>query len=116
MNRKLILKFDTKEVDNKLLLRCDLYKVESIKIAPKKRCVVQVPNNLSKGRIHHLIDELIMQLDYAYDIGFKKNNIKNIRAWIHSNIFKIYIRKNMIDDIDDGILKIISDKCIIIRD
>jgi len=110
MRQKLILKFDVKESN----LRLDLYKVESIRVSG--RCKVVFKEDASKGSLYHIINDLIMQMDSEFEVGFKKNNLKSIKAWIVSNIFKIYIRKDVPSDISEAIIKLISDKCIIIRD
>ena len=110
MQKKLILKFDTK--DN--MLRVDMYRAESIRI--KGRCKVPFKENMSHGAIHHTLNDLILGLNDEFKIGFRRNNLKNIKAWIVTNIFKIYIRKDVLDELDAGILKLVSDKCIIIRD
>jgi len=110
MNRKLILKFDVKEG----FIRCYMYKAESIRI--EGQCKVKYKENSSKGAVHHKLNDLIMQLNTEFEIGFKSNNLKAIKAWIKANIFKIYIEKNMPDEFDEGILKLISDDCLIIRD
>lgn len=110
MKRKLILKFDTKDS----MLRVDMYKAESIRI--EGRCTAPYRDGMSSGAIHHMLNDLIMGIDDEFKIGFKRNNLKSIKAWIIANIFKIYIRKDVLDEIDAGILKLISDKTIIIRD
>lgn len=110
MNRKLILKFDVKDD----FIRCDMYKAESIRI--EGRCKVHYKDDMTSGAVHHTLNNLIMDLDNEFKIGFKANNLKSIKAWIKANIFKIYIKKDMHDEFDTGILKLVSDNCIIIRD
>lgn len=109
MQKKFILKFNAK--DN--ILYCNMYKSESIRI--QGRVQTQV-GNLNIGNIHHTLDKLIMQFDKEFEIGFKKNNLKSIRAWLKSNIYKIYISNTIPEVVYNSILKLIGDKCLIIKD
>ena len=110
MVRKLILKFDTKEGN----IRCDMYKAESIRISGRAKSLIV--NDSNAGTIHHTLNDLIMQLDSEFEIGFKKNNLKSIKAWIVANIFKVYIRGNVSHEIRTGIIKLLGPKTIIIND
>ena len=110
MNRKFILKFDTK--DN--YIRCDMYKAESIRISGRAKSLII--NDSNAGTIHHTLNDLIMQLDDEFGIGFKKNNLKSIKAWIVANIFKVNIRGNVSEEFHKGILKLLGPKTIIIND
>jgi len=110
MQRKFIIKFDYK----KEMLRMDMYKAESIRI--KGRCEIPLDMDAKISVIRNSIDSLLLQADAQFDIGFKKNKIANIRTWLQVNIFKIYVRKDINDVLYNNLLKIVNEKCIIIRD
>jgi hypothetical protein len=112
MQRKFILKFDVKEGN----LRCHFYKAESIRL--NGECKVEIPedNKLSKGYCKVLLDNLFIQLNDEFHIGFEKNSIANIRNWIKQNIFKIYIRENVPSLLENAIFKSVQDGTIVIKD
>lgn len=111
MRRKLILKFDVKAGS----LRVHVYKAESIRV--QGECLVDMFDvTLSKGYAKVVLDKLLLKLNDEFDIGFKVNNIGNIRNWVKQNIFKIYIRENIPSLIEEAIIKTISDGTIIIKD
>lgn len=113
MQRKFILKFDTKEGH----LRCHFYRAESVRL--QGECKVKIPDHegkLNKGYCKVLIDELYMQLNDEFKIGFEKNSISNIRNWVKQNIFKIYVRDNVPKLIKDAIFKSVADGTIVVDD
>ena len=112
MQRKFILKFDIKED----YLRCHFYRAESIRL--QGECKVKIPENnkLNKGYCKVLIDELYLQLNDEFKIGFEKNTISNIRNWVKQNIFKIYVRDNVPSLIKDALFKSVQDGTIVIDD
>ena len=110
MQRKFIAKFDYKHGK----LRMDFYKAESLRIAG--RCESEFNMNSKVSVIRNTIDKILLQADSQFEIGFKKNKIANIRTWMKVNIFKIYIKSDIDDDVAFEILKIVNEKCIIIRD
>lgn len=113
MQKKFILKFDIKEEH----LRCHFYKASSIRL--QGECKVKIPDHegkLNKGYCRVIVDELFIQLNDEFKIGFEKNTITNIRNWVKQNIFKIYIRENVPALIEEALVKAVADGTIIIKD
>ena len=111
MNKKLIMKFDIKDE----MLRLDMYQVESIRV--KGRCKARIKSgDMSSGYIHHILNELLLQINKEFDVGFKKNSINTIRTWIKANIFKIYLREDIPIDIKTMIIGLVKDGTIIVQD
>ena len=110
MKKSYIVKIDYKNGE----LRLDLYKAHSIRISG--RCKVEFSMDSTSAVTRNKIDELIMQMDKEFDIGFKANVIKNIRSWFKVNVSVLHVRNDIDDDIAFDIQKLSGDKCILIRD
>ena len=99
-DKKLILKFDIK--DEKL--RMHMYKEEGVRISGE--CTTVIESGKTAGYVRARIDNLILQMNDVFGIGFEKNTAMNIRGWIKANIYKIYIRSNVPNDIQTAIHKL----------
>lgn len=96
------------------MLRLDLYKAHSIRISG--RCKIDFKMDSTSSVIRNKIDNLILQMDKEFNIEFKKNTVKNIRAWLKANIDMMHIRSDIDDDIVFEIVKLLKDKAVLVRD
>jgi len=110
MRKGYIVKVDYKNGD----LRLDLYKAHSIRISGRCSVKFDMKSTIAQTRIK--VDEMLLQMDKEFDIGFKKNCINSIHAWIKSNMDVLHIRNDIDDNVAFEIQKIASNKCILIRD
>ncbi len=116
MDSTLILKFDIKSgAENEMdTLRCDMYK--SINVRVTGRCKENYSEGLSKANVKFLLDDLFLQLNEQFDIGFKSNSVKAINAWVKKNIRRVHVRENVPKIISDAIFKRAGDGTVFVKD